>query len=239
MALTSQPTKDAADLRGHCRHCAFKSPLFKLLDAGELELMNQGRHEVTYNPGEVIFKQGAPLTHVLSFNSGLAKVQLESPADSRILLRLVKPVEFICAMGLFSDHRNHFSLVAVRRSSVCYIDKHNFKEVFDRNRTFLEAFLRHLEHSQARNFQKLISLNQKHAVGRIAEALLYLSREVYGDEHFEMDLSTQELSELAGLSKESAFKVLNEFSSQGLLTRNSSSITIHNPSLLEKYSLNG
>jgi CRP/FNR family transcriptional regulator len=236
---TNQPPENDPRSLGHCLHCADKSPLFTLLQPEELELMNQGRHQVRYNPGEVIFKQGAPLTHVMSFNQGLAKIQLEGPDGSNVILRMVKPVEFICAMGLYSDNRNQFSLVALKRSSVCYIDKQNFKAVLSENTTFMEAFLKYLEDFQARNLNKLISLHQKHAVGRIAEALLYLTDDVYGQDTFEMDLSTQELAEMASLSRESAFKVLNEFSSQGLLTRNGHGFTIHDKALLRKYCLKG
>jgi CRP/FNR family transcriptional regulator len=166
-------------------------------------------------------------------------MQVEGPGGSRIILRLVKPVEFICGMGLFSDNRNQFSLRAVSRSSVCYIDKEHFKEILQKNKTFMEAFLGHIEVFQARNLQKMINLGQKHSGGRIAEALLYLSKEVYESDSFDSDLSTTELSELSGTSKESTFKVLSDFSNQGILIREGSQFSIKDRILLEKVSKNG
>lgn len=225
--------------KGPCYNCAFKSKLFRLLSRAELELMNTGRHEVIYNPGETIFKQGTPLTHVLSFNHGLAKMQVEGASGSRIILRLVKPVEFICGMGLFSDHRNQYSLMALERSSVCYIDKDNFRKVLHRNETFMEAFLQHLEEFQSRTLQKMINMNQKHTMGRVAEALLYLTDDVYAAEAFESHLSTTELSELAGISRESAFKALSDFSNMGIISRDGSQVVIKNRNLLQKMNLNG
>ena len=239
MTNPTQSTKSQEQQREHCRQCAFKSPLFKLLQPDELDMINERRHEVTYNPGELIFKQGAPLTHLLSFNRGLAKMQVEGPDGSRIILRLVKPVEFICGMGLFSDNRNQFSLRAVSRSSVCYIDKENFKAILQRNKVFMEAFLSHIEVFQARNLQKMINLGQKHSGGRVAEALLYLSNEVYQSDSFDLHLSTSELSELSGTSKESTFKVLSDFSNQGILLKEGSQISIKDRAMLEKVSSKG
>ena len=235
------PNQEYTDLslKAHCAQCAAKSPLFKLLNPEELDIINRNRHEVTYNSGEMIFKQGAPLTHVLSFNQGLAKMQVEGADGARIILRLVKPVEFICGMGLFSDNLNQFTLRAMQRSSVCFIDKQNFKEILKNNTAFMMAFLRHIESFQAWTLQKLINLNQKHSGGRIAESLLYLANEVYGADAFESHLSTSELSELSGISKESAFKVLNDLSHQGIVSREGSRFAIRNKVLLEKVSRNG
>ena len=223
----------------HCAHCAFKSPLFKLLSEDELELMNRNRHEVMYNPGEVIFKQGSPLTHVISYNFGLAKMQVEGKNGNRLILRLVKPVEFICGMGLFTDSRNQFSLIAVKKSSVCYIDKENFLQVLHSNKTFLEAFLHLIEKLHARNLSKILNHNEKHAAGRVAESLLYLSGEIFSSNSFDTHLSTQELAELSGISRESAFKVLNDLSGQGVISREGSQFSILNPSMLQTISRNG
>jgi len=225
--------------RENCLRCTSRSPIFRFLKEEELSLLNSSRHEVVYNAGEIIFKQGSPLTHVLSFNYGLAKMQVEGPGTGRIILRLVKPVEFITGMGIFNDHRNQFSLVSLERSSVCYIGKEDFIEVIHNNREFREHFLMHIEHFQAVNLKKLLNLNQKNATGRMAEALLYLADEIYAIDSFDSHLGTQDLADLAGISKESAFKVLSEFSSQGTITKEGSVVSVLNKPLLEKISRNG
>jgi len=45
------------------------SPLFRLLRKEELELINASRRRVIFKSGETIVKEGAPMSHVLSFTS--------------------------------------------------------------------------------------------------------------------------------------------------------------------------
>jgi signal-transduction protein with cAMP-binding, CBS, and nucleotidyltransferase domain len=46
-----------------CQHCFKRSPLFKMLTEEELDLLNSARLEVNFKKGEIIYKQGTPLTH--------------------------------------------------------------------------------------------------------------------------------------------------------------------------------
>ena len=51
----------------NCVGCAFKSPMFNLLNIEEMKQINKHRVEVEYHPGETIIKQGTACTHVISF----------------------------------------------------------------------------------------------------------------------------------------------------------------------------
>ena len=88
----------------HCIDCCRKSPIFELLRPKELKLIDDNRHEVVYNPGETIFKQGTACTHVLSFTSGLAKIHMAGLNGKNLIIRLIKPIEFITGAGLFTNN---------------------------------------------------------------------------------------------------------------------------------------
>ena len=51
--------------------------LFRFLTDEQLEFVNQSRYEVRFLKGEIIFKQGGPLTHIACLTSGKAKVYIE------------------------------------------------------------------------------------------------------------------------------------------------------------------
>ncbi len=63
--------------------------------------------------------------------------------------------------------------------------------------------------------KKLINLNQKNRPGRIAEALLYLSDDIYGSTDFTLSITKKELSEMAGISTEGSSRILKELNDQG------------------------
>ena len=47
--------------------------------------------------------------------------------------------------------------------------------------------------------------------GRIAEVLLYFSENIYNETEYDFPLTRQELAELAGTTKESFIRTINEF----------------------------
>jgi CRP/FNR family transcriptional regulator len=89
------------------------------------------------------------------------------------------------------------------------------------------------------NFEQFISLTQKQMNGRIADALFYLSDQIYGSNPFEMTISRQDLADLSGMSKESAIRILKEFKDEGILTVNGNILHILNPQQLKKISETG
>src|SRR3990172_5014219 len=97
----------------NCTICPKKSELFKLLSFSELETINQNRHEVTYNPGEIIFKQGNSADYIVFLHSGLAKMILEGNNGFNLNIGYIKPTNILDVPGSYIDGRNHFSLVAV------------------------------------------------------------------------------------------------------------------------------
>ena len=65
-----------------CQHCFKKSPLFNLLDDDELELLNCDRMEAKYKAGEIIYKQGTPLSHLVIIHEGFGKIYIEGKIKS-------------------------------------------------------------------------------------------------------------------------------------------------------------
>jgi len=101
---------------GHvsCLTCKVKSHLFRLLNKEELTLVNENRCQVKYKPGETIRKQGANLSHVISVTGGLCKMHIEGIESRDIILRIIKPTNFIGGPGLYVDNSHHFTVTAIK-----------------------------------------------------------------------------------------------------------------------------
>jgi len=200
-----------------CVGCQCMSKLFSLLSREELELVDANKIHVCFNAGETIKKQGTFMSHVLSVNSGLAKLYLEGIEGRSAILRIVKPTSFIGGPGIYFDQRHHFSITALVDSSVCFIDLQIFKKILSGNQLFAEEFLKDFSRDVLAVYNRLIYLTQKQMPGRMADALLYLHDEIYQQPKFPMILSRFELAELSAMSRESAVKVLRDFQKEGYL----------------------
>jgi CRP/FNR family transcriptional regulator, polysaccharide utilization system transcription regulator len=200
-----------------CIGCECMSPLFCLLSTEELQLVESNKLYVQFKAGETIRKQGTFMSHVLSVNSGLAKLYLEGIEGRSAILRIVKPTNFIGGPGIYFDQMHHFTITALLDTSVCFIDLQVFKTILRGNQLFAEEFLMDLSRDVIAVYNRLIHLTQKQMPGRMADALLYLHDEIFQELKFPMILSRFELSELSAMSKESAVKVLRDFQKEGLI----------------------
>ena len=223
----------------HCPDCIKRSSVFDLLTPEELNFIDENRHEVVYNPGETIFKQGTACTHLLSFSAGMAKIHMTGSNNRNMIIRLIKPVEYITGAGLLGNNIHHYSVTAIEKSCVCFIERMAFIKVLESNMNFTKAFMMLSQKNMITTLNKLLNLNQKNNQGKIAEALLYLSEEIYESNPFTLNISKVELSEMAGMSKESTFKILRSFDKEDIIKVTGNTVEILNQDLLSQISNKG
>ncbi|MHC1707598.1 MAG: Crp/Fnr family transcriptional regulator [Bacteroidales bacterium] len=215
--------------------CEIKSPLFANLSENDLVVLNQDRFVVSYQPGELIFKQGSSLTHVVMLITGLVKCYLEGSSKD-LIIRIAKPLESIIGLGLFIDNKHYNSAMALVPVEACYINLNNFKNVVKQNPAFAEDVIRDISTHSLFSFHRLKSLTQKQAPGRIAEALLHFSNDIYFTTSFYLNLSRQELADYCGVTKESTIRVLKDFKDEGLITVNGNHFDLLDPLMMQKIS---
>ena len=219
----------------NCNFCSMKSPMFELLTREELDLITTTKKRVLFKSGETIVKQGAPLSHVLSFTSGLAKVYIEGSGNRNLILQFVKPTQFLGSPGIYVDSIHYFSVVAVRDSSVCFIAIDVFKKIIRENSDFAEAFMKDVSSNGIFNYERFISLTHKNMPGRIADGLIYLSENIFNSDGV-IKISRQDLAEFTGMSKDSVIRTLKELANDGILDNGPDGIKIVNMSRLSKIS---
>ena len=219
-----------------CRDCPFRSPLFKLLTGEQLLFVHQNKHTVKFNEGETIMKQGTKMSHVLSVNTGLAKLYLEGPDHRNSIIRIVKPTSFVGGAGMYLDQYHHYTLTALVETTVCFIDIAVFKQLIMENVSFYEEFMRDFSSNILAIYNRLMFLTQKQMPGRMADTLIYLFDEIFQARQFKMSLSKQDLADLSGMSKDSAIKILREFQKDGIIEFNDDSIELLYPDLIYRIS---
>jgi len=188
-----------------------------MLDEVELGIIEKNRLSVVFKAGETIRKQGTQMTHVLSVNSGMAKLYLEGIENRNAILRIVKPTNFIGGPGIYLDQMHHYTVMALMESTVCFIDLNAIKEVIRRNNHFAEEFMKDFSRNTLNVYNRLIYLTQKQMPGRMADSLLYLFEDIFESDHFPMLLTRQDLADLSAMSRDSALKILRSFQHDGII----------------------
>ncbi len=222
-----------------CDNCNLRSPLFNLLSEEELKIMNAGRFEVVFNAGENLIKQGTSAAHLIMLTRGMAKLYLEGMDKKNLILELVPSWRIIGGPGLFTDFRYHYSVTALTETSACFISSDNVRKIIRSNPDFAEGLLKHCSHNSATNFDRLISLTQKQMPGRLADVLLYLSKEIHRSSAFNLYITRQEIGEMSNMTKESATRILKEFETEGIIKIETKTIEILRMETLREISLHG
>lgn len=218
-----------------CSDCPFRSPMFDRLTPQELSLIDENRFEVKFRKGEIIRKQGTFLSHVISINSGLAKIYIESLSGKNLILRIAKATNFIGGPGMYFDQRHHYSVMALVDLTACFIEINIFKRIIHSNPEFSQEFMKEFSKNLLSTYDRLISISQKNTPGRMADALLYLANEIFESNCFDPSITKTDLAELTGIARNSAVKILREFKDDKLISLNDA-IEVLNPEALRKIS---
>lgn len=220
-----------------CEYC-FKISLLSLLDNNALEFLNKNRSEVVFKKGEIIYKQGTPLTHIVIIRTGYGKIYMEGSKGKNLIFTYTKPYDLNGGVGVFIDKRHHSSLMAITDCECCFIEIDPFKSVLQNNKAFMEAYLKAYSERILHTYHQFAILTQKNMEGRMAESIIYLKDKVFNNGAIK-NVSNQDLAELTAMTKESAIRVLKGFKDDQLIEIVDQTINVLDKKALRKIALYG
>lgn len=191
--------------------------MLKFLTTEQLNHVNDIQYSVSFNKGENIFKQGAPMPHIIIIEKGMAKVYLEDGNNRSIILKIIKPGEIIGGPGFYTDYKHHFSVTALQDTSAFYIDVIEFKKLILDNPEFGLKLIGSLNMAHIGLYNKLKTITHKQMNGRLASTLLYLCNNIYDSDSFVTNLTRQDLADMSSMTKESAIRILKDFKTSGII----------------------
>lgn len=210
------------------------APCFKGLTPEELALIKDSKTQVAFRKGENLTKQGAFASSVLFIVSGLVKQYVEGEGAKNINLRIIKGGEFVGLSVAFKRNTYNYSTAALTETAACLIEKDAIANLVKTNGPFAWQIINRYCEQDGDLYQTIGALAYKQMNGRFADALLYLSQDAFKDDDLFMRLSRKDIADFAGLSVESAVRLLKTYENDGLIRLDDKNIVILNqPALLE------
>jgi CRP-like cAMP-binding protein len=213
-------------LINNCENCTNGWKNFQHLTKNQLEKVNENRYEATFKPGEVMIKQGSPTSNALFLASGMAKMYIEGGRGKNFIMGIALPGMLILGPGAYVNSRHTYSVSAITTVQACFISFDIFKHLVKENGNFAEGMLEDISEKSLQSHIRMVNLSQKRMSGRVADALLYFSDEVFRKDEYEMILSRQELGEMTSMAKECVVRILKEFEDSGVVYSDSSRVKI-------------
>lgn len=226
-------------IRSSCSIGTSKMECMELLTSDELALIEGKMVDVHYQKGEIIWKQGSFLSHIMVLNEGLVKSYIEGSTEN-LILQIFSPVSIIGLSSLFEGGNILFhSAQAYVDSSLSLIEINAFRKIVNNNPAFASKMLSLLaEHNTIIN-GRFYCLTKKQTYGRLADVLLCLANRIYKQQKFPLQLSRKDIAELSGMSIESIARILTKFKNDGLIDITNEYVNIIDPERLEVVSVKG
>lgn len=219
----------------NCKDCVFKLDCFQKLSDEELELIDSNRVELSYKKGEIISKQGAFASNVLHVSEGFAKLFIEHN-DKNLILKVVSSNDLIGLPSIFNQNVFHYSVAALTDTMVCSINTSVIVNLIRETPGFSENIISLINKNMVQYFDRFISLTQKQSHGRIADAILHLSNDVFFTDEFELPFTRKDFAELTGMSTENVIRILKELNNDRILSIDNKKVKILANELLHKLS---
>lgn len=211
------------------------SPWFNQLSDDQLKLIAENQVNLNYNKGEILLKQGGFASHIIYLTEGLVKIYKEHN-DKNLILKIVKPGEFIGLSSLYNKGIFNYSAASIDSSKVFSLNAEIIKKLIKDSPDLAEKIIAQLNSNTTQYFERIISLTQKQLHGRIADAILHLSKDVYKADKFNMLLTRRDLAEFCGMSTESAIRILKEFHNDKIVSIDGKNLEVISYKLLERLS---
>jgi len=206
--------------------CDIHAPCFQVLSQEEMLLVQESKTQVLFRKGDNLTKQGAFASYVLFIIKGLAKQYLEGEGTKNYNLRIVKPGEFIGLSAVFTKNTFNYSTLALTDCQVYLVEKDAIAKLVKQNGEFGFGIIKRYCELSADMFSTVNNLMYKQMNGRLADTLLYMEgiKQEF-PEIFQL-LSRKDIADFAGISTESAVKLLKSFEADGLIRLNEKNIEL-------------
>lgn len=171
--------------------------------------------ELNYNKGEVLIKQGTIAPHILFLKKGLVKVYLEHHSRKQPLC--IEKTGFIGLESMYNDKYFQYSVSALVDSTVYLIELESFKKAIRENAFVGEAVIENINTRSMHLYERIITLTQKQAPGRVADIFKCLVERIFESNTFTLPCARKDFAEMATISVESLSRILKDFKDEGIV----------------------
>ena len=184
--------------------------------------------------GEIIFREGDPVTGIYFVYSGNVKVYKKWDEEKELIIRFAKDGAIFGHRGLGKNNVYPISAAALEPAIVCYMDLAFFEATLKVNTNLTYQLLQFFADELRESERRMRNLAHMPVKGRVAEALIALKNQfgITKEGFINIELSRQDLASYAGATYETVFRMINELVNDKLISLSGKRIHIINEETL-------
>jgi CRP-like cAMP-binding protein len=207
-------------------------PLFKGLDALELQRFADLTRERSYPRGSVILFEDDPGDALFIVRVGRVKVVLVGEDGREVILGVLGVGEHFGELALIDDQPRSAHVIATEDSSLLVLRRDDFRRRVEETPSVAWALMQELSRRLRKADDKIGGLVLLDVPGRIARLLLDTAA-ADGSETLEKPLTHQTIADMIGASRETVSRAMKAFQDSGWISVERRRIRIVNRAALE------
>jgi CRP-like cAMP-binding protein len=192
----------------HTNSCVHSVPVFKGLNANEINDLSVAIKSRTFFKGDYVFREGDPSDALVVVHQGTIKVSKVNDEGKEQIIRILFPGDFFGQYSLL-DNKNHYADAEVlEETTVCFLHKTDFKGILERNPAMAMNFMMALSEMLQVADEWIGTISLLEVERRLAKALLlFKEREQEGD-YFQLPVPKKDFASLIGATPETLSRKL-------------------------------
>ncbi len=185
----------------------------------DLQKLSDKRDVRSFKKKENIYMEGNYPRGVYFVVKGKIKSYKTHEGGKEFITGLYKEGDFFGYLDLMEEGKYSDSATTLEDAEVCLIPKEDFFSLIYKNAEVSQKFIKMLSDNLREKEEQLLKLAYNSVRKRVAEALVTLSNRYKkeGEQQFSMNISREDLANLAGTATETTIRTLSDFKDEGLV----------------------
>jgi CRP/FNR family cyclic AMP-dependent transcriptional regulator len=212
--------------------------LFGKLSASEIDSLISYSRVERYPAGREIFSKGSPGQSLVAVLRGSIKISSLSNEGKEIVFNIINAPEIFGEIGVLDGEERSADATAMTDCELLVLNRRDFLHLLENRADLCMIMLRILCQRLRQTSEQVEDVMFRHLESRLAKALLHLAESgaMHGPQSslVELHLSQRELGNMAGGSRESVNKILQNWHRQGLIDLGKASVLIRDVEALRR-----
>ncbi len=200
-----------------------------------LQSLTEGRTENTYKKKQIIYSEGNHPLRLYFVQKGKVKAYKINDDGKELITGLYSAGDFLGYIALLEGRSYKETAEALEETELLMIPRQEFDDLLKTNQHVTRKFISLLANNITEKEEQLLSLAYNSLRKKVADALVVLSNK-YNQENdpaFVIDMSRENLANIAGTAKESLIRTLSDFKDEKLIDIQHGNVLILNKKKIE------
>lgn len=189
--------------------------------------MAKDRSTNTLKKKQVIYSEGGKPYRMYYVESGKVKVYKTNDDGKELVTGLYSTGDFFGYMAMLESTSYKETAETLEDTELAIIPKEDFEQLINNNKDVMQKFIKLLANNVTDMEQQLLRLAYNSLRKKVADALLTIyAKYSDGNKNFKIDISRENLANIAGTAKESVIRTLSDFKDEKLINIDHGDIVI-------------